>query len=427
MSRPLRAAVAVAVLAAAVAGAVMLVRVANGDYSGDYAVTGYFPSAGEGLQPGSEVVFRGVQVGRVSTISLAGLRARVTMLLQPGFGLPADASATIEPVNLFGAEQVTLQTPHGSDRPPYLAHGATLAVARTSAQLGDLFAAAAPLLNRINTLDLSAVIGDLAQATDGEGRRIARSIGTGAQLAGFLDRTLQAQLHALDAFSRFSAAVAPDGPALNGLSDQSNVALPAFNADAAAYQQMLTNLTGFSNELATFLGDYRPDIETILAAGDNPARVLTAQQQELGQVIDGAYQYARILGTGASPPLPDGSRFAYFNIFILFSDVNSLVCNLLAPPQPGLAFLEPLQQALAGAGTPFSCQSQLAAFAAAQGSTPAPATTGAPTPAAAVPGGLGAAAQGAANQIYGILGAPSTSKPSSLGGYVQSLLGGGGL
>ncbi len=124
--RVVRSGVALIVLVALVVGAVLLVRMANGDYSGDYHLTGMFPRAGEGLQPGSEVVFRGVQVGRVSTISLVGSQAEVSVLIQPSFRVPATATATIRPVNLFGAEEMSLTTPGGNaDGGPYLAPGRT--------------------------------------------------------------------------------------------------------------------------------------------------------------------------------------------------------------------------------------------------------------------------------------------------------------
>jgi hypothetical protein len=116
--------------------------------------------------------------------------------------------------------------------------------------------------------------------------------------------------------------------------------------------------------------------------------------------------------------LPDGSQFGYFKTFILFSDLNQLVCNLLAPASPGLAFLQPLQQALTGAGTPFNCSSQLAAFNAAQAHA-------APSPASAL-----AASQQAAQQLqthaYQSLTAPQVPTPTGIGGIVNSLLGSGG-
>ncbi len=434
MSRGLRALVAVVVLAVAAAGAVVAVRAANGDYSGAYQLTGYFPRAGEGLAPGSEVVFRGVQVGRVSTISLSGTRAKVTLLVQPDFQVPAATKATIEPVNLFGAEQVSLTSPdHNADTGPYLTAGGTLARTASSDELGDLFAAATPLLNRVNTVNLANVINELAQASSGEGPRIARSISAGASLAGYLNDTLAAQLRALDSFAGFTAAVAGDGPAINGLAQQENVALPAFNKEAADYRSLLANLNSFSAELAKLLTDYHPDIATLLTDGDNVARVLTAQQTEIGQVVQGAYQYAYKIGKGGSEDtLPDGSKFAYFNTFVMFTDVNTLVCDLLAPAQSGLSFLEPVQQALVGAGSSFNCQSQLTAFNAAQTTdattaTPAatPTATPATTPTTAPTSAASKAAQTLANQAYGLLGQPSTSTGQSLGGYVSSLLGGG--
>ena len=87
----------VLVVLVAVASGGKLVRASNGDYAGDYHLTGYVPPGGGGAQPGSEVVFRGVQVGRVSTISLVrrpgqGVRCSSSRT----FKVPADATATID-------------------------------------------------------------------------------------------------------------------------------------------------------------------------------------------------------------------------------------------------------------------------------------------------------------------------------------------
>jgi virulence factor Mce-like protein len=425
MTRIVRSGIALVVLVALVVGSVLLVRMANGDYSGAYHLNGMFPRAGEGLQPGSEVVFRGVQVGRVSTISLVDSQAKVSVLIQPAFRVPTSATATIRPVNLFGAEEMSLTTPGGNaDNGPYLSPGSSFVHADMSSEIGDLFAAATPLLNQVNTVNLANVISELAQASNGEGPRIAASIQAGSKLAGFLDNTLQAQLTALASFARFSATLAPDASAINGISQQENVALPEFNKNVADYQRLLESLTPFANQLATILTDYHPDIATILASGDNVARVLTAQQANIGQVIQGAYQYTDKLGhASGTDVLPDGSTFGYFNTFIVFADVNQLVCSLIAPSGTGLSFLEPLQQALAGAGSAFNCSSQLAAFNAAQAT---PAAAAAPVAVAPNPTSS-SAAQGLANQVYGILGKPSSpsSASGSIGGYVHSLLGGG--
>jgi phospholipid/cholesterol/gamma-HCH transport system substrate-binding protein len=430
MKRLLRLVVSLVVLCGLVFGTITLVRLANGDFDGDYQLHGTFPRAGEGLDPGSAVVFRGVQVGRVSTISLADNQARVAVLIQPSFKVPATATATIEPVNLFGAEQVAISTPHGNaDAGPYLSPGGSFAHAQSSDELGDLFAAATPLLNAVNDNNLATVLGELSQASQGEGPKIAASISAGTQLAGLLDRTLNAQILALDSFAKFAQATAPAAADFNNLNDEINAGLPAFNAEEADYEHLLNTLIPFSDRLAALLSTYHPDIATILVSGDNVSRVLLAQQDEIGQVVNGAYHYFQKIAEGASGlnHLPDGSTYAYFNTFILFSDVNSLVCNLIAPPTGGMSFLQPIQQALAGAGSAFNCSSELATFDAIQASSPqsTPAAVPASSSGGASPtAAASAAASAAANQAYGAIGQPDTSQPSSLGGIVNTLLGG---
>jgi phospholipid/cholesterol/gamma-HCH transport system substrate-binding protein len=415
--------IGVALLAIVVISAtwVVLVRWSNGDFSSRYPLTGYFPGAGQGLHSGSEVVYRGVQVGEVSTMTLQGTKAKVTMLINPGFEVPADATATIGPINLFGADEVSLTAPAGSTAPS-LAPGDTIARTSDSDSLGDLFAAAAPLFKRINTNDLATVITNLAQGSVGEGPQIATSFSEGAKLAALLDSTLQAQLAALDSFANFAGALVPAAGPLNSLSAQENVALPAFNADAADFAKLLRSLTPFAQHLTALLTDYHPDIAALIQNGDNPSRIITAQQSDIGQLVVGLYEYVFKLEHDVSPQvLPDGSRYGYFNTFIMFGDINQLVCSLIAPAQPNLSFLEPLQQALAGSGSAFNCSSELAAFDNAQGSPP----TSSGLPSATSSAQAQQALQSLDNQLYSAVAAPSNPKKKSVSDYLHSLLGGG--
>jgi hypothetical protein len=121
--------------------------------------------------------------------------------------------------------------------------------------------------------------------------------------------------------------------------------------------------------------------------------------------------------------LPDVSTYAYFNTFILFSDVNSLVCNLIAPPTGGMSFLQPIQQALAGSGSAFNCSSELSTFDALQGSSTT-ATAPTPQPTASATSAADGAASAAANQAYGMIGQPAPPTSTNLGGIITQVLGG---
>jgi phospholipid/cholesterol/gamma-HCH transport system substrate-binding protein len=404
------------VLAAVVAvgGVTVIVKASNGAFSGSYSLAGSFSSSGEGLHSGSEVTYRGVQVGRVTTIALERGKAKVTMAIDHGFRVPSDATATILPVNVFGADNVAFTFADG-DRAQALAPGSSIAHTVVSPELTDLFAAADPLLAQIDAPDLGTIVSNLAQGSEGEGPTIAASIDEGVKLANFLDNTLPQQLATLDSLNGFAAAIAPTASSLNAIATASNQALPSFNARAASYQKLLETLSPFAENLAQFLAAYHPDIMTLLSSGDNVARVLLVQQQDIGQVLSGLAIYLTKFANAADPAevLPDGSHFGYFHTFIMLGDINSLVCSLLAPAQPGLSFLAPLQQALSGAGSPLNCSAQIAAFDAAQASgRPARDTTT-----------TSQAAGSLQTQTYQGLAQPSVPQQTGLGGFIDSLLG----
>ncbi|HZE18316.1 MAG TPA: MCE family protein, partial [Mycobacterium sp.] len=296
--------------------------------------------------------------------------------------------------------------------------GATFAHTAVADELGNLFAAADPLLKQIDTKDLSTVLSTLSQASSGEGPTIRASITEGAKLAAFLDQTLPAQLQALDSFSNFTTVIAPTGASLNALAAASNRALPAFNKQSAAYSRLLAELAPFADNLAQFLAAYHPNIETLLNSGDDVARVVLVRQADIGNLIKGLGIYLTKFAHASDPAevLPNGSRFGYFQTFIMLSDLNQLVCGLLAPPVPNMSFLAPLQQVLTGAGTPFNCSSQMAAFNAAQ-QAPQQAV---PAAALATPN---QAASSLSTQMYQQLTAPRPA-PQPAGNPLQQLLGG---
>jgi phospholipid/cholesterol/gamma-HCH transport system substrate-binding protein len=422
----LLAVAAAACVAVAVVSAI--VKTSDGAFSGQYRLSGVFSRSAEGLHPGSQVVYRGVQVGSVTNVVLDHRRAKVEMTIAPNFDVPADATATIEPLNVFGDDQVVFTFPSDppSDPPSdrlasRIEPGGSVAHTAVQPELEDLFAAAAPLLNQINTQDLTSVINDLSQASRGEGPTIAASINEGAKLASLLDQTLPAQLSALDSFSGFVNTLEPTASSFNAISQASNVALPAFNSAAPQYAKLVQTLTPFANDLAHFLAAYHPDFETLLDSGDNVARVILAQQDQIGQVIAGLGSYTEAFATAVDPSevLPDGSHFAYFQTFVLFSDINQLVCSMIAPAVPGLSSLEPLQQALLGAGSPFNCSSQLSAFDAAQ-SKPTPAASSTST-------STDQAAKQLSTGIYQQIGTPQGSPTTSgVGSVISALLGGSG-
>jgi phospholipid/cholesterol/gamma-HCH transport system substrate-binding protein len=414
-----RTAVVLIAIAVVVAGVVVIEKAVGGTYSGNHQVVGRFASAGQGIQPGSEVDFDGVQVGRVYSIALVHRQAQLTLSLYPSFHFPADGTATIQPQNLFGADVVSITSPTGQ-RGPALKAGAPIPHTKVASELTDLLAVADPLLQQINTTDLSQSISTLDQATNGAGAEIATGIAEGAKLGTLLSTTLGAQLTALDSLAALNGALIPAAAQLNGVSQDANTALPAINRAQDNFQRLLESLNPMAENLAQFLSLYHPDIATLLTTGDNVTRVLLSHETDIQQTITGLYHYVYKFSLAPSDTLPDGSRIGYFQVFIDFSQVNQLVCSLIAPATTGLAALAPLQAALGAAGSGFDCSAQTATFNQLNptGTTTATATTTSSAPSTAQQG------NNVAQQVYQSLGAPQPPAPQSLSGYLSMLLGG---
>ena len=347
----------VAVIAGTLALVYRAVGGAYGFFSSAYPLTATFPRLGQNVHPGSEVDYRGVQVGKISSWSLVDRQVQVRFSINPGFKVPADATATLEPQSVFGDEIMNLAFPHGPVG-PYLASGGRVRTTATSDQIQDLISSTVPLFNALDPADLETIITELNTAAAGQGQVIAQSIDTGTRLADLFSNTIKAQVTALDAFGRFQAALTPTAANLNAIAANNNVALPVFNQAEAAFQAFLTTLKPLADNLAALLSTYRPDINILLGQGDNVVRVLLARQSDISDLIHGLYRYTLKFAKGQSPASEtstDKGGFAYFKLFTSVSEIDQLVCGLVAPagapPQVQQA-LAPLQTAL---GPQFDC------------------------------------------------------------------------
>jgi phospholipid/cholesterol/gamma-HCH transport system substrate-binding protein len=122
-SRWVRGAVAVA-LAVLVAGAVYLVWPSRGGHK----VVAHFVNA-VGLYPGDEVRVVGVPIGRIDSVEPQAHDVKVTMMLQDGVKIPADARALIISPNLVSARFIQFTPAYTSG--PALANGAEVPLDRT--------------------------------------------------------------------------------------------------------------------------------------------------------------------------------------------------------------------------------------------------------------------------------------------------------
>ncbi|MEO3783663.1 MlaD family protein [Actinocorallia sp. B10E7] len=168
-----------AVTAAALAVSVHLVVTKPFENKG-IALSAHVGAAGQGLNTSSPVKLRGVTVGRIERIELAGTSgAKLTLRLDPGVRVPDSATASVEPESVFGPKFVNLLPGDHEGTGPYLADGRDIARTSESGDLGDLLVDAEKALAAVDPADVAIIFDTLSTALAGQG----------ADVRGLVDNT----------------------------------------------------------------------------------------------------------------------------------------------------------------------------------------------------------------------------------------------
>jgi phospholipid/cholesterol/gamma-HCH transport system substrate-binding protein len=175
---------------------VLVVMLAVGAYlvwpsRAGHTLIAYFSSA-VGLYPGDDVRVVGVPVGKIDAIEPRASDVKVTMTVQDGVKVPADAKAIIVAPNLVAARFIQLTPPYTSG--PVMADGAQIGLVRTGVpvewdevkqQLTQLSAQLGPKQASMQG-PLSAFVNQAADTFDGNGDSFREALRELSQTAGRL-------------------------------------------------------------------------------------------------------------------------------------------------------------------------------------------------------------------------------------------------
>ena len=406
-------------LASAAAFAAIWVGVtfAYGGYDDHYSLVGDFPRAGQGLQNGSDVTYRGVDVGEVASVELVDRQARVTLHMQPDFRVPEDATFVVRPKTIFGEKFVELSFEDDEDG-PFFEDGDQVEHAEAATEVEDFFEGSDDLFDALDEQEVAELVTTLSESARGTGEDVAASFESGAEATGVGADTIDRQVRALTAWSAFQDAIRDIGPDLNEIAANSNLALEEFNTHRDAYARALASLRPFAEDFAALLQGTRPDIDTYLERGDSVVRLLIANENDVTDTIEGLGDYVEAFGRGLSAErLPNGEGFAYFKNFIYANDVEAFLCSSLADAPDEFAGL---RDAILSLQTEIDCRGYYRR-------SPAPGAPGGQVPlpqASAAEQAL--AASHLVDQVYGLLGRPQDGGNQDFAALMDELLATGG-
>ncbi|MBO2447681.1 MCE family protein [Actinomadura barringtoniae] len=178
-------------------------------FSRPYRITAQFTSS-PGLQPGFDVTYLGVAIGKIRSVRLDGKVVTVDLAIDKGRRIPEGVTAAASLKSAIGEPYVALEPGPGQAAATPMRPGSVIPVARTSVpeSYGDLFAAVNRALNGLDPKNLRILSRELALGLDGRGDSLRLTVDGASRLAGTFARdtaTLDGLITNLNALTRVLA------------------------------------------------------------------------------------------------------------------------------------------------------------------------------------------------------------------------------
>src|ERR1700730_5075718 len=325
-----------------VAGTALIVRDA---FFGPRTITAYFTTA-TAIYPGDQVRVSGVKVGTIKSIQPEGKQAKMTLKVDHGVPIPADAKAVIVTQNLVAARYVQI-TPAYRTSGPVMADGAVIPVQRTAVpiewdevktQLMRLATDLGPN-SHVSTPSIARFVDSAANALRGNGDKLRQTLG---QLSGVGRILANGSGNIVDIIKNLQTFV-------TALRD-SNVQLVQFNDRLATLTSVVneskSDLDAALTDLSTAVGEVQ---RFIAGTRDQTSEQIARLADVTQNLVDHHIDLENVLHTS---PNALGNFFNDYNAdtgtivggFGLMNVANPTFSGLLVPlPGPGCGVTEAIE------------------------------------------------------------------------------------
>ncbi|MDL4818979.1 MCE family protein [Actinomadura opuntiae] len=308
-SRTMFGLVGAGVIAAAAIGVAIA---STPSHAGSTYYNATFGTAGQGLDPGkSDVKVRGIAVGTVEHIKLdRNGRVTVRLRVDKGVRVPDTASATIEPVSVFGPKDLVLNPGAHEVSGPYLRDGGT--VVRTS-DPQDLSQTAWPAYNltkAINPDEVATILHTLGAGLSGEGPAARRLIQNGATVvdATYQDRAYIRAL--LSDLNGLSGTLAAHGDNVTRFTGDFNTVSKVITEKPDKVDQLLAQATRLSDTVGTTMRGHGANLGRLIDDVGGIAATVHSENDKLPVLMDSLNGFFGLLSQIIRIPGPSGTTIA---------------------------------------------------------------------------------------------------------------------
>lgn len=284
---------------------------AKGNGSGAITVTVEMANA-VNLVPNSEVKVDDITVGSVRHIEMKDWHAVLTLGLEKGTRLPANALARIGQKSLLGAEYLEIAAPTSEPAAGSLRSGAVIPLSRTGRypETEELFAALSTVLNGGGLSQVGTITTELNKALNGRESDVRDLVSQLSTLIGRLDAQRTQIVTAMESLNRLSSTFARERPTLARALATLPRAVDVLRRERPKLTRTLTKLGTFGQHTTQLLRDNQAALH----------RNLTNLQPVLGQLANAGDSLTNALADATFPfPLEGLIKSAkgdYLNLFL---------------------------------------------------------------------------------------------------------------
>ena len=129
------------------------------------------------MDQGAKVELHGVQIGRVSKVTLTEGSSSLQIQIEPRWShlIPSNATAEIKAATTFGSKYVALNIPPGPSEKS-MAPGSTITSLNVTTEVNTLFESVTSVMQSIDPAKLNAVLGAFADGLNGRGKKLGETL-----------------------------------------------------------------------------------------------------------------------------------------------------------------------------------------------------------------------------------------------------------
>jgi phospholipid/cholesterol/gamma-HCH transport system substrate-binding protein len=282
---------------------------------GRMTVTLELPATG-GLYRFSNVTYRGVQMGKVTSVGLTPTGAKATLSLSTSPKVPADLTAKVLSVSAVGEQYVDLQP--RTDSPPYLHDGSVIAARDTTIPqpVGPMLDQVNALVQSIPKTKLGQLLDETFQGFNGSGYDLGSLIDSSETISrdanGVVDRTRALTEDTgplLDTQARTTDSIRTWARSFAGISD-------VLVKDDSHFRTILQNGPEAANEASRLLEQIKPTLPVLLANLTTIGQIGVTYHPSLEQLLVLLPSAVAIEQAAAGENHPDGKAIGDFALTI---------------------------------------------------------------------------------------------------------------